>query len=411
MGIGSTAWPLMTDRKPKIDGKPNPTETPQTIDQTYEQVHLADFPEKLPVDPANGSFGLTTQGVYRYDRDRWAPIGYGAEDAAVPAIHARRMTVGETPRGRPLISNGSQTIHVDPENGSEDASGSVEDPVRTVQEAVGRAPIYLRDQFIVDLTTAPSLPVAYDEDVLVPAIIGTGQAGHEDEAPEAGPIQNLVIQGVGGEPEMAKIGSVMFGNVVGTTAGALYHATITRDSPYDDESFGLCAYGTGEVHISNVEITSGATNGITAYGSKMKATNVGIGERNVDVGVRGKRHASIVTRDFSGTAKGPAYLGVSNSQLTVKKGRRADGSPQFETRIGGLIYDTGTGEWNGLGNTAGTPNGSGETTGSTTNVPRVQDHPSDPSVGAVWYVDGTGEREEGFYGQGSDGPRRIDRGP
>lgn len=312
-------------------------------------------------------------------------------DEAGDRLRASQMVVGTEPAGRPLISNESRTIYVDPDAGDDDDDGTENAPLQTIQAAVQRVPIYLRHQYTIDLATVPDTPVSYDEDVLVPAVIGTGQAAQEEGAPSPGPVQNLVIKGKDGAPEAVEIGSIMFGNVIGTSASHLLFVTVTRDSPYDNEDYGLSAYGTGEVQLFGIGFTDGPTNGILAYGSKMKASVVNLGQDSLQVGLRAKRHASIMTRDIEGQTSGPAFSSVSNSRLTIKGGNRASGNPQYKTRVGGLIYDLGSDSWRGLPD-----EGSNRT--------RYQGGESkDRDCGDIWYEDGRGDRKEGFYGQRSDG--------
>lgn len=320
---------------------------------------------------------------------------YGTPEQSTELLSAGQAIVGQTPAGRPLISNGPQTVYVDPRGGDDSGAGTESDPLATIQEAVRRAPIYLRHQYTVDLATVPETPVRYDEDVLVPAVIGTGQASQEDGAPEAGPFNNLVIHGASGSSDAVEVGSVMFGNVIGTSASLLRHVTVTRNTPYDDEEHGVAAYGMGEVRLFDIRFTSGPTNGIIAYGANMKASAIDLGEENLTNGIRGKRHASVIVRDASGSLTGTAFRSVSNSQLTLREGNQVSGNPTFETRVGGKIYDLASDSWRGL-NTESRTNASYQSNGDT-----------DPDCGDIWYEDGTGEDEEGFYGQTADGSVKL----
>ena len=300
----------------------------------------------------------------------------------------------EAPTTRPLISNGDRTIYVDPNDGDDSAAGTEAAPVRTVQAAVRRVPIYLRHQYTIDLGTVPETPVRYDEDVLVPTVVGTGQAGRESDAPRAGPIKNLVVQGVEGDPAAVELGSVMFANPVGTSVAQLLFVTLTRDSPYDDEQYGVSAYGAGEVHLYDVAFTDGPTNGVLAYGAKMKAAVVNLGRSNLDRGIHAKRHGSIVATDVVGDVTGPAFRSTQNAQITVREANDTTGSPQFEARVGGLIYDEADGSWAGFPEQAASR---ARTGGDGTAADR----------GAIWYDDGSGDADEGFYGQTADGPVRL----
>ena len=394
-----TAGCQLLDSEGSEDGQ----ETTPDID-TPDEIHVGQTVSDLPSNPTAYSFGVTADGLFQFDAaaDEWSPVQYGSTAHPVPTMNAQSATIGATPSGRPLISNGDRTVYVDPNDGDDAASGTEDDPLATIQEAVERAPIYLRDQYVVDLATVPDTPVTYDEDVLVPTIIGTGQAEHEDSAPEPGPFLNLIIQGEQDQPGAVEIGSVTFGNVVGTSAGNLFFATITRDSPYDDENFSLTAYGTGEVHVYDVRFTDGPSNGILAYGSKMKASLVDFGTGNLNIGIRGKRHASIIADQFQGEVNSQAYLARSNSKIGVKEGVTAFGDPTFATYVGGLIHDANTDTWYGVD--GGQSEASGQQSASQSAVRTTSSHPDDARPGEVWYVDGSENVEEGFYGQTESGP-------
>lgn len=327
------------------------------------------------------------------DGDTVAPQ-YGTPTERTDLLASTQLLVGDTPTSRPLISNGDRTIYVDPNDGDDTAAGTEDAPLRTLQAAVRRVPIYLRHQYVIDLATAPETPVSYDEDVLVPTVIGTGRAGQESDAPSAGPIMNLLIRGAEGDPDAVEIGSIMFANLVGTSAGQLLFATLTRDSPYDDEEYGISAYGTGEVHLYDVAFTDGPTNGVLAYGSKMKAAVVDLGDGNLNGGIHAKRHGSIVATDVQGSVAGPAFQSTQNAKIALRQENGVTGSPTYRARVGGLIYDETEDSWAGLA--------TGEDTSTAASTA-----PADLAAGDIWYEDGSGDADEGFYGQTADGPVRL----
>lgn len=362
----------------------------------------------LPDDPERSSIGLTGEGIYVFSQSEasWAPIQYGSTQTPVPAVRAHSATVGGSPVGRPLISNGDQTVYVDPHNGDDTARGTEDDPLATIQAAVRRAPIYLRHKFVVDLATVPETPVTYDEDVLVPSIIGTGQAGEEVDAAEPGPFINFVLRGDREAPDAVSIGSVMFGNLAGTSAGNLYGATILRDSPYDDEQYGVAAYGDGEVKLLDVAFSSEPTNGVLVYGARMKARGLDFGQENLDIGLKAKRHASAVVRDPTGALASDGFRATANSQISVVGDRDVSGNPLYNTYRGGLIYDEPSDSWLGLaGNVSVTD--TPDRTPNTRGIDVRSEPPGDARPGDVWYIDGSGETAEGFYGQTSEGPTRL----
>lgn len=363
----------------------------------------------LPADPDPAALAVTGEGIFQYRQSggNWRPIQYGSTESPALDVTAATASVGTSPTNRPLISNGDRTVYVDPDGGDDSATGAQDDPLATIQEAVRRAPIYLRHRFVVDLATVPDTPVTYDEDVLVPTVIGSGMATQEDGAPEPGPFLNLEIRGEPNDPSAVRIGSVMFGNVIGTSAGNLFHVTITRNSPYDGEQSALTAYGTGEVHLYGIDFTDGPQNGILAYGAKMKASLVDLGDRNVNIGIRGKRHASIIADRSSGVTRNKSYLAVSNSRIAIKEGETLTGDPTYDTRLGGLIHDENTGTWyGGPGNRSSDRQDAAAPSRSGARV--AADHPSDAEPGEVYYVDGSGQVEEGFYGRTADGSIRFD---
>lgn len=373
------------------------------------ELYVADLSDELPEDPSPSSFAVTGEGIFRYDQSdaEWLPIRYGSLSDPVPEIVTQSQALDESPTGRPLFSSGSQVVYVDPEAGDDSASGAEDAPLATVQEAVQRVPVYLSHQYEVDLAAAPDLPVSYDEDVLVPAIVGTGHAGREKGAPRPGPFANLVLRGQPDDASAVDVGSLMFGNVLGAAAGNFYHATISRDSPYDDEDFGLSAYGGGEVKCFNIDITSGPTNGVLAYGARMKATRIDWGQENVDLGLKAKRHASVILHDSTGVLMGDACRATGNSMISVREENSLEGRPQFNTLRGGLIYDGASDSWEGISSSASSEPENSRQAGARQTVPTYPEHPDDTSAGDLWYIDGSGNTPAGFYGQRETGPTRI----
>jgi hypothetical protein len=186
--------------------------------------------------------------------------------------------------------------------------------------------------------------------------------------------------------------------VVGTAAANLYQVTVTRDSPYDDEEFGLAAYGDGEVKVFEIAFTSGPTNGIMAYGARMKTSRVEFGSGNLDIGIKGKRHASIIAAEASGELRGDALRATSNSQITLRESQGLSGNPTFNTFRGGLIRDVDGDAWVGFAESSMSVQASEEGAG-TRSLTCHAEHPDDSGPGEIWYVDGSGEPAEGFYGQ------------
>ena len=408
MGLGSSYRVFRPDESPDEQVDPNDGNggTASPVGALYVETEVADLPD----EPEQGSFAVTGDGIFTFagSDPGWQPVQYGSRSNPVPSIAARSAWVGDSPATRPLISNGERTVYVDPEGGDDRASGSQENPLATIQEALSRAPIYLRDQFVVDLATVPETPVTYDEDVLVPAVVATGQAGQEANAPSAGPFINLVIRGNRNDPRAVSVGSCMFGNVVGTAAGNLEGVTILRNSPYDDEEFGVSAYGDGEVKLSNIDLTAGPTNGVLAYGARMKASRVNFGNENLAIGFKGKRHASAMLHNPSGTLTSDAFRATANSMISLLDGREVSGNPVFNTLRGGLIYDEVSGTWIGLSGNARVDEPKDIQATSSEQLPVRSGSPDDATPGEMWYDDGSGDVSEGVYAQMRTGAKRID---
>ena len=449
------------DRGSKSNGEPA-TGLPQAesgigfaggpVKRTYINQSVDDLGE-----PAESpALAVTNDGVFGYSQanGEWVALKYGTVQKQLPAVHSVSASVGSSPASRPLISNRDRTVFVDPNNGNDSAAGTRDEPFATVQTAVDHCPIYLRHQYRIDLATVPNLPVTYDEDVLVPAIIATGQAGQEEGAPRAGPVNNLFIEGSEDDPRAIEVGSIMFANVIGVSAAIVAYATITRNSPYDDEQYGLSAYGSGEVRSYAVQFTDGPTNGILAYGARMKASQIGLGRKNLRTGIRGKRHGSIVATGISGQTTSETYRATENSLISVRKDSNTTGNLTWETNRGGLIWDEGSKMWMGLDgvggdfdlhgnrltNVAGLQFGGSPQVrmdersvlefeahnsandefrrrffvnddrkragfaGVTTHLGTFPNHPEQAANGDMWYIDGSGRPNEGFYGQTTNGP-------
>jgi hypothetical protein len=422
------------------------------VKRTYINQSVDDLGE-----PAESpALAVTNDGVFGYSQagGEWVALKYGTVQKQLPAVHSVSASVGSSPASRPLISNRNRTVFVDPNNGSDSATGTRDDPFATIQTAVDHCPIYLRHQYRIDLAAVPNLPVAYNEDVLVPAIIATGQAGQEEGAPRAGPVENLFIYGGEDDPRAVEVGSIMFANVTGAAAATLAKATITRNSPYDDEKYGLSAYGSGEVRPYRVRFTGGPTNGVLAYGAQMKASRMDFGSENLAIGIKGKRHASVVAAGVSGQTTDAMYRATANSLIAIREDSNATGNPTWETYRGGLIRDENSKMWMGLdgvggdfdlhGNRltnvaglqfGGSPrarmdersvleveahssandefqrrffvNDDGKRAGFegvTTHLGTFPNHPEQAANGDMWYIDGSGRPSEGFYGQTANGP-------
>lgn len=268
-----------------------------------------------------------TGAVYDGDGTNW--------NAATRSYN--EASVGSSPVQRPIISNGDATIYVDPVGGSDSAEGTQTDPVATIQEAVDRCPFYLRHKYTVDLTTAPSLPVTYDEDVLIDSVLGTGQAT-SNGGTEAGPTANLVLAGDQTTPSNVEVGSVTVGSCVGTGHPRIQGVHILREGPYYENLNGISFYGSGEGQVWDVEFDSATafTRGVLAYASTVETRRVDVS--NCDRGIVAKRNAQIQAQDTTGTANTVVYSSTATSRISFLS-NSATATDTVETNRASTIYD------------------------------------------------------------------------
>lgn len=374
--------------------------------ELYVEQAVADLPD----EPDRSSFAVTREGIFEFveSASGWQPIQYGSTEAPIPRLTVQEATVGTEPTGRPMISNGDRTLFVDPRNGDDGGNGTEDDPLATIQAAVDRVPIYLRDQYLIDIATVPDTPVTYDEDVLIPTVIGTGRGGKEVDAEGAGPFLNLVLRGNRDDPGAVSIGSVTFGNLLGTSVGSLSGATLLRDNPFDDEGYGVAAYGDGEIRVVDLTFGSGPTNGVLAYGARMKANRLDFGEGNLAIGMKAKRHASVVVHEPTGSVASDGFRATANSTISIVKDRSVSGDPLFNTVRGGLIYDDVSNSWVGMSGNDSVDELAAETEGNSQRLAMKREAQETRTPGDVWYEDGTGTLEEGFYGRTKGDTRRLD---
>jgi hypothetical protein len=157
-------------------------------------------------------------------------------------------------RYHPNMNNvATVTVYCDPVNGSDSNPGTLLQPYQTFQHAVDMCPKTLTFQYIIDLVSAATLPVTYDEDVLirdihapvtdpsVPLLIGAG----------------LQIIGAGpdfltDDPKDCEIGSLTISGCSGLASPELFGAHILRASPYYQSEEYIGIYATEEAQLYNL---------------------------------------------------------------------------------------------------------------------------------------------------------------
>ncbi|NHN40533.1 hypothetical protein G9C85_02625 [Halorubellus sp. JP-L1] len=261
------------------------------------------------------------------------------EDGAFDSVSTDEASVGSSPVSRPVVSNQNTTVYVDPVNGSDTGDGTQSNPIATIQEAVDRCPIYLRHQYTVDLTTSPSLPVTYDEDVLIDSVIGTGQGGINDSlADEAGPVVNLLLDGDSDTPSNVEVGSITVGSCVGTATPRIDGVHILREGPYYEELNGIAFYGTEEGSVWNVEFDGGTTftRGVLAYASGLDVRDVDVS--NCDIGLSSKRGGHIQCQRTTGNANEKAHNATESSTIIISESSASAPDPPGSW-FGSTAYD------------------------------------------------------------------------
>lgn len=189
------------------------------------------------------------------------------------------------------------TVYLDPIDGSNSAIGDLNNPVKTLQEAVNRVPFYHSVDLQIDLSTAATLPAAYDEDVLMNSAISNGVMGDNiDPAIKTGAID---IIGDSTTPSNVKVGSFTVQNAIGLSAPRLFGVRMMRQSPYSSENGSIVFYGTGECAAWNLEFEPGCQSGVVAYGAKCNVRDIDVTNLE-DVGLFAKRNGEIVALNITG---------------------------------------------------------------------------------------------------------------
>ncbi|WP_157972476.1 hypothetical protein [Saliphagus sp. LR7] len=114
------------------------------VQNVYAEHTKDDLPE-LSADQTP-AVGITDQGIFGYD----ASAGQWEQFTDEPVQNLRETDEGFGKVDRPLQTTGPRTIHVAPD-GSDDAAGTENDPLATVQEAFNRTPVFIYHEWTISL--------------------------------------------------------------------------------------------------------------------------------------------------------------------------------------------------------------------------------------------------------------------
>jgi hypothetical protein len=113
-----------------------------------QNVYAEHTKDKLPdlSDDETPAVGITDQGVYGYDvsASQWEQF----TDEPIQNMRDTDEALGLV--DRPLQTTGERTVHVAPD-GSDDAAGTKDDPLATVQEAFNRTPVFIYHEWTIDV--------------------------------------------------------------------------------------------------------------------------------------------------------------------------------------------------------------------------------------------------------------------
>lgn len=222
-----------------------------------------------------------------------------------------------------LNNTATKTVYCNPVTGLDTNPGTALLPFRTLQRAIDLCPKTLTFQYVIDLVTAATLPVTYDEDVVIrdihapltdptdPALIATG----------------LRIVGAGADyltnpSTNCKIGSITISGCTGIANPELLGARLMRASPYYQSAEYIGIYGTQEAQLYNLSFESLATAiaGVRAFTSGV--TIKGINITNIAHAVWAKRLANANVFDWygtywSGAGAGAVFRSEESSMVTI----------------------------------------------------------------------------------------------
>lgn len=180
---------------------------------------------------------------------------------------------------RPLVSEQNRDITV----------GTDTD---TIQEALNEIPLLLRHNFIIRIPDG-----TYDEHLLVPPFTLADTAGVDNAGAGAdeGATQNPWIRGNQTTPTNVSVNSITVTGTTGAIAPIIEGLNPTGDTPYDDESVGVAAFGCQNVSFRYMSFAgSTATRGFLPYASGMTIRdNVDLGSGDLDIGIETKHNSNV----------------------------------------------------------------------------------------------------------------------
>ena len=259
---------------------------------------------------------------------------YSGGSGTFDTLRTDEQTIGDSiPKN--VYRDSDKTLYVDPDNGSDSNDGSSGSPLATIQKAVDIAGAISSGRVTIDLTTEPSLPVTYSENVLLPPSL---HAARDTSSPRTS--RTLDIVGDPTTPSNVQVESMLvYGS--GFSSPSIKGVQFTGSTPYTDDGFALQFVGGGSAVANDLSFTSGVTNGIGCYDGIADIDTVDAS--NCSKAFVSKRYGKMNIRNASGTASGAAYETRVMGEIHAQ-GALASGSPQFNAVEGGRVFDRVNGD-------------------------------------------------------------------
>jgi len=226
------------------------------------------------------------------------------------------------------------TLYLDPNNGSDSNPGTQADPLATIQEAWESIPHFVEGAVTIDLTTVPSLPVSYNEDLyLYP------KTGHSDILPFAtGEYGAGLIEILGDRstPSNVKLNSLYAVGMRGTGIPTVHGVEIQNESPFSNANAGIQFLNCYSPVVRDCSFSSNTTfdKGVLMFDGNMTINPVDV--TNCDSGIVTKGTGFTQVRDLSGSANNNAIVAQSATEVFSRVNPFDYGGPT--TANGGLIY-------------------------------------------------------------------------
>lgn len=287
--------------------------------------------------PKSDALPFTTSGVFETNKFRLiqgvssAELAMAAGSTLVGYQHPKNAVVTNVDDRlddiyrlhQNINSVENKIVYCDPLGGSDSNPGTLSQPFKTFQRAVDECPRILVHTFTIDLVTAASLPVTYNEDVVIRDIL----------SPTTNPddpfkIIGLSILGAGpdhlsDDPKQCKIRSLTISGCTGVASPQLYGAHFFGAAPYYEQNEYVAIYGTQEAQLYNLsfEELSSAIAGVRVYG----CANViikGADITNTANLVWAKRHSGAIAFNWYGTkwtgaGAGAVFVSEENSSVCI----------------------------------------------------------------------------------------------